>query len=799
MKVVACLTLSAMSLALSVTPGRGATRPSESGRTFGVSPGTTYRITISGPGSLAVFGGAQAVVTQSQPVDVKARSATLALVSSGRVGDVRIARVHPDRLDVPVFRQCAAASRPRQSGSVITADLVVIGADASGLGAAVAAARRCLSVILVSGEPVVGGMFSAGQIGFTDGTPVFYWPERTRAAGFPNGAIPSYTAWSTTGGLWLEFRERVAIARGLPPAAMAQTERYEPHFGKVAANGLISNLPTLRVLYNTTLSDATLSDGRIDHADVVGDWAGTLKASYWVDGTDSGDLVAAAGLPYVMGDQDAEHPQGTNEVMSYAYRWTAVERDVPGMFPTTPPLYYELNKPLYRSATPDRWTAYQQDMQIPDGATYAVNPFRLFNNQGRLTGSATSQLATALGAPVAGAPTEKWDVNAGVNDASSYAIARMLASNSDVTALFSRYGMASPYLSPTLSGSWSNISYVEDERTLAATDRSFLVARIREAVEARAFGFLWYIRSGDFLQRLHELPGAENVTVRSHWSISNELGTADGMPMLMYQREGRRVVGEGYETIFDICPTYAVDSQRSDKVCQSAPPYMNDAIAIGDYFSDIHETGTKPPQDFTLPFPHAVSFRALIPKGTSGLLVGAAISADRVAYSALRVDPVRLMIGTALGEAVAQAAAAKNPHFQSLDVRRLRFTLADDYQSTFYTRQAPLWDSRRQAWSGFEVAKAIQKLTAMGWLSHAFVAASPDGTAILDPSIPLGGNAGQQLWRQVHGKQGVPTRPPWNVTLGKVTMLSTLAGARIAGVATVGDAYIWLANRLPNP
>lgn len=799
MKVVRPVAVLAASCALCVAGAAASPLPVKSGRTVGVSVGKTYRITVSGPGSVGVFGGAEAVVTRSQPVDVTARSATLALVPNGQAGDIRLTRVPRSPLDVPVRRKCVGASAPRQAGRVMSADLVVIGAQASGLGAAVAAARRCLSVILVSAEPVVGGMLSAGQIGFTDGTPVFYWPERTRAAGFPNGEVPSYTSWSTAGGLWLEFRERVAIASGLPAAAMSHTERYEPRFGKVAANGLIANLPTLHVLYSTTLRDATLTNGRIDHADVVGGWSGTLKARYWVDGTDAGDLVAAAGLPYNMGEQDADHPNGTNEVMSYAYRWTAVEQDVPGMFPTAPPMYYALNKPLYVSATPGRWAAYQQDFEIPDGAAYSVHPFRLFNNQGRLTGVADAPLATSSGGPTPGAPPEEWDVNAGVNDASSYSIGRMLASNPDVLTLFGRYGMPNPYASPATSGSWSNISYVEDERTLSDADRLFLIARIQEAVKARAFGFLWYVRSGDLLQQLHKLPGAANVTVRSHWSISNQLGTPDGMPSLMYQREGRRVVGEGYETVTDICPTYAADSQRADRVCQSAPPYMSDAIAVGDYFSDIHETGTQPPQDFTLPFPHTVSFRALIPKGTTGLLVGSAISADRVTYSAFRVDPLRLMIGTAVGEAVAQAVATNNPRFQSLDVRRLRSTLADDYQPTFYTQWAPSWNSARQAWSGFEVAKAIQKLVAMGWLSHAFGPTPPDGTTILNPSIPLGGNAGLELWREVRGNAGVPAKPPWNVTIGKVTMLATLTGTHVAGVATVGDAYIWLANQLPKP
>src|SRR3954465_15054311 len=88
---------------------------------------------------------------------------------------------------------------PQRKGSTIRADLAVVGADAGGTGAAIAAARRCLSVGLVSETAPPGGMLTAGQIGFVDGEPKFLWQDKINPA-FPNGTLGSGTSWALAGG-----------------------------------------------------------------------------------------------------------------------------------------------------------------------------------------------------------------------------------------------------------------------------------------------------------------------------------------------------------------------------------------------------------------------------------------------------------------------------------------------------------------------------------------------------------------------------------------------------------------------
>ena len=471
-------------------------------------------------------------------------------------------------------------------------------------------------------------------------------------------------------------------------------------------------------------------------ASVVGPWTGTLTAPLWVDGSDTGEFVGLLGLPSLLGvGESSSSPPG--DVMAYAFRWTAVEQDLPGRFPTTPPPYYDINRLDYQGATSERWPIYQRAFQIANGAAYAVQPFRLFNALGRLTQGMNSPLVDGMGDPLPDIGVVRWNVNGAVNDVTTTWLARLLASNRDVAALFGRAGIANPY-APFTQPEWADIEWVEQSSPLSPVDREALAQMITDAVRSKAEGLLWYIRSGDMLAKLRTLPGAANLRLRSDWSFGGP--EADGLPAKMYQREGRRVVGEYTLKITDGCPTFPTDGASTGGVCTSIPAYFRDGIAVSDYPVDIDSTGSAKPYTFAFVRPQQIPFRALIPQATTGLLVGGAVSADRLEYGAIRVDPVRAMIGTAIGEAVVQAYRSGDYRFQSLDVQRLRETLAFDHQETFYDQFAPRWVPSR-GWVDDGVGTAIQILTATGVLRPAWAPAFDDGSALPDPSRALNAHA----------------------------------------------------------
>ncbi len=169
------------------------------------------------------------------------------------------------------------------------------------------------------------------------------------------------------------------------------------------------------------------------------------------------------------------------------------------------------------------------------------------------------------GAPIPGQPTEVWDVNGAPNDATSSQISLMPRTNPDVSALFSSLGIANPYSAGT-GGLWDDIAFVQDTPALPSSAKTLLIAKIVEAIHARSLGFLWYIRSGDLKSRLNVLPGGQNLSVRANWSVLNAFGTQDGLPSMVYEREGRRISAVYDTTIQDLCPTYGVgrDSGRQD-------------------------------------------------------------------------------------------------------------------------------------------------------------------------------------------------------------------------------------------
>jgi rhamnosyltransferase len=761
-------------------------------RNFPVVPDNTYTVTISGSGALELHGAATAVVREGHPVIFRAREAGLTVVPVGGVSNVDITLGS----DAPaVF----PGTPPTETSGVIRARVAIAGCHASGLGAALELGRAGVSTVMVCSEHVAGGMLTAGQIGFVDGSPIQNWLERPNALP-SNGSIPQNSAWALTGGVWKDLRDAIAQQSGMTSAV--DTLRYEPRFARAAVEDLLKRRPSVRVLYGTRVSrvqtQVDAGSKSLISATTTGETPATIFADYWVDGSDGGDLVALAGLPYASGDENGTR-EGNDIVQEYAYRWTAVESDT-GLYPRNPPDYYRVFKEDLDSFVQHIWPSYRDTYAIPAGSSWAVHPFRLEGAQGRLTGSPSDviQLPTTGLAP-SGSPVEKWDVNGSMNDIGSFLIARALRTDNVVAALFARYSLKNPY-GPTDSDihhEWANLTYVQDRApALTGDDRDLLVEKIKGAVKAKALSFLYYIRSGDMQARLRQQPGGNNLTVRAGWSIDNQIGTSDGMPELIYQREGRRVEGEYRLTIYDLDPSFDSDYLRPDKTAQTQPTYFDDGIVVGDYNSDIHRTALRAPDPFFLPWPKQLPFGSIVPRDTTRLLVGSAISADRRSYSAFRLDPIRLMTGGAIGAAIELAIDRGTARFQEIDHLALRERLADSYQATAFYRFAPSID--RSGWRGLELSAAVQRLIARGWLPNALPSRATDLGRIPDVNAPLNGASGNALWDFVRTRPNAPNTVPWTTSFAALAAspLSVLTGLESSRDATVGDAIVWLAARL---
>ena len=148
----------------------------------------------------------------------------------------------------------------------------------------------------------------------------------------------------------------------------------------------------------------------------------------------------------------------------------------------------------------------------------------------------------------------------------------------------------------------------------------------------------------------------------THIGISkDEFPTDDGLALMPYIRESRRVVGIDRLYEYDITNPYALKER----------PLYQSSIAVGDYPLDHHRKKNPVPKniDFTSIPSYSVPYGALIPKDVDGLIVvEKSISVSNVVNGTTRLQPVVLQIGQAAGAAAVLSIERGVPAAQ-LDIR----------------------------------------------------------------------------------------------------------------------------------
>ena len=197
-------------------------------------------------------------------------------------------------------------------------------------------------------------------------------------------------------------------------------------------------------------------------------------------------------------------------------------------------------------------------------------------------------------------------------------------------------------------------------------------AQIWEKAKNHTLGILY------FLQNDSRLPGNIQSEMQ-RWNLPrDEFEEYGNFPPVIYVREGRRLIGRHVFTQHDGTPDGSVRA-----------PAFHRAIAIGDYNFNSH--GTYYTCDKTLlgnlgavSAPFQVPFGVLLPKRVDNLLVSVAVSASRVGFGALRMEPTWTALGQAAGLAAALSVQSdQNPH--EIDITELQRKLHQRGAYTFYT------------------------------------------------------------------------------------------------------------------
>jgi hypothetical protein len=162
-------------------------------------------------------------------------------------------------------------------------DVLVVGGGAGGTAAGIQAARSGARTLIVESTPWLGGMLTSAGVSATDG----------------NHMLPS--------GIWSEFREQLYKVYGGPnriATGWVSNTHFEPRVGDSIFKALASKESRLEVLYGYELISILKKGNRIQGARFRHLKTGkklTVRSAQLVDGTELGDAIAKAGVPFDVG------------------------------------------------------------------------------------------------------------------------------------------------------------------------------------------------------------------------------------------------------------------------------------------------------------------------------------------------------------------------------------------------------------------------------------------------------------------------------------------------------------------
>jgi hypothetical protein len=496
-------------------------------------------------------------------------------------------------------------------------DVIVYGATAAGVMAAVAAARAGASVRVAEPGRHVGGMVSGG----------LSWTDVGRA--------------SVVGGLARRFYELVADHYGVRPFGVRGPE---PH---VAEELLVAMLHRAGAEFcpDEPLTGVKTSGPRVE---AIVTAAGSHTGCVFVDASYEGDLMAAAGVPYRVGRESRGTYRETWAGRQPAYR--------PGKhnFPVTLSPFRdgpagELLPFIRPPEVDDRgWPA--ERLGTGDGAVQAY-AFRLCMTDRAANGLPVTEPAGydparfGLLRRYLGAMGE----NISAGDLLGLVPGLLPGGKCDVNSI-------GPFSLNLLDG--SNRGYPDGDEPARRAIRERHLAYTRE--------YLYYLTTDP------GVPPHIRREMRRWYLCADEFTDSGGWPHQLYVREGRRMLGAVVLTEHDLLGaadqpdaiavgSYNIDIREVERTWRLLPEYEPVPAVFNEGYLSIEVE------------PYPIPYRALIPRpeDCENLLVPVCLSASHLAFGSLRTEPTLMALGEAAGAAAALAAIGGLP-VQRVGIGRLQ-------------------------------------------------------------------------------------------------------------------------------
>lgn len=484
-------------------------------------------------------------------------------------------------------------------------DVLVYGATPAGIVAAIAAAQEGLHVLLLEASHHLGGMVSGG-LGGTD-----------------KGKV------EVIGGLSREFFERVGKHYAEPVSWW-----FEPHIAMKVARDWLREAG-IEPRFGEAVELVRKSGSVIEAIRTVS--GGVLAAKTFIDASYEGDLMAKAGISYIVGRegqrQYSEPLAGRLEFSTWDQFWTIVNPyDERG---NLLPLIHtgDSGKPGAADRKVQSYNfriCFSKDranqVEFPRPPGYEAARFRLLGRYLENPGKALTLHNVIM---LARLPNGKLDVN----------------NNGPVSTDY-------------LGANWDYPEASDARR-----------AEIWESHRRYNQGLLY------FLAKDPSVPNHLRDEMNTWGLAKDEFVETDHWPPQLYVREARRLIGEYVMTQADVqesiskpdavgMGSYNIDSHHFQRIASPVRAVINEG-----FINDRRVT------------PYQLPYRCLTPKAAecSNLLVPVCCSASHVAYSSIRLEPQYMILGHAAGVAAAMSVRGRTS-VQKVEVAELKKKLQKQRQ-----------------------------------------------------------------------------------------------------------------------
>lgn len=510
------------------------------------------------------------------------------------------------------------AATSLQAGS----DLVVYGGTPGGISAAIAAAREGARVTVIEPTRWIGGMVTGGLARTDKGRE------------------------ETIGGLAREFFSKAAAVKPGTPMWYA-----EPHVNLATFQAMLKEAG-VTVITGQLLASVKKDGARITSLTTSDGTA--HEATMFIDATYEGDLMAKAGVSYIVGREGTSQ---YGEPLAGFHPMPIRPRTAEVMGSDCPDLGGK--GPSYIHGTPASISALDEQGRLLPGVFKAnAEP----GSADKLTQAYNFRICVTRNAENR-VPFPK---PANYDAARYELLLRLIKSFPAVPfgRLFHLGAVANEKFDLNAQGLFST-DYPGANTGYPDGDAETRAAIWQDHIDYTQ-GMLW------FLGHDERVPQALRDQTNTFGLCKDEFTDNAHWPYALYVREGRRMIGE-YVLV-------QKDLQREI--------FKKDSIGMGSFVIDCHIVQRIVAEDGTVrdegsfqdapALPYQIPYRSLTPKRAEceNLLVPVCLSASHIAYCSLRMEPVYMTLGHASGLAAVMAIKAKSA-VQAVDVPALQTKLLE--------------------------------------------------------------------------------------------------------------------------